>query len=193
MTHDWFASTSGDNTALADQVEGFNLVAFPPPASTGGVWLEEHRRIPVKPDGWAIGATNEHPVETMQYFDFWFTPEGSALANFGVEGQNSNMFDGKPTYTEEVLSSDRAVNSQMYVIGAQMYRGYPQDYEYELQWTNELAQEGIAPYEEGDDLTEQFLGVSFNPEEQAIYDRYWPLLQPTCWSASRRGSSARAT
>lgn len=177
LTHDWFASTSGYNAALADQVEGFNFIPFLPPASVAGVRMEEHRRIPIKPDGWAISFTNENPVETIKYFDFWFTEEGRTLANFGVEGKTWNMVDGEPVFTDEVLTSDQAVNSQMYLEGAQIFRGYPQDYSYEWQWTSQAAREGIELYAANDLLVDQFLGVAFNQEEQAIYDRYWPSLR----------------
>ncbi|MBV2361559.1 extracellular solute-binding protein [Thalassococcus sp. CAU 1522] len=176
-THDWFASTSGYNTALADKIEGFNFIPFLPPASANGVRMEEHRRIPIKPDGWAISYANEHPVETIKYFDFWFTPEGSLLANFGIEGVHYDMVDGEPIYKPEILESGRAVNSQMYEIGAQIYRGYPQDYRYEWQWTRESAREGIELYDQHDLLVDQFLGVAFNRDEQAVYDRYWPSIQ----------------
>lgn len=177
MTHDWFASTSGYNTSLADTVEGFNLVAMIPPASVSGVRIEEHRRIPVKPDGWAISYQNEHPVETVKYFDFWFTEEGRNLSNFGVEGIHWDMVDGEPIYREEILTNGRAVNSQMYEIGAQIQRGYWQDYRYEIQWTNEIALAGIELYSQGDYLVDQFLGVAFTPDEQSVYDRYWPSIR----------------
>lgn len=177
VTHDWFASTSGYNAALADSVPGFNFIPFLPPASANGVRMAEHRRIPIKPDGWAISFTNEHVVETIRYFDFWFSEEGRNLANFGVEGRTWNMVDGEPTFTEAVLTSDQAVNSQMYLEGAQIFRGYPQDYAYEWQWTSEAAREGIELYGQNDLLVEQFLGVAFNQEEQAVFDRFWPSIR----------------
>lgn len=176
-THDWFASTSGYNAALQDKIPGFDFIPFLPPASAKGVRMEEHRRIPVKPDGWAISYTNEHPVETIKYFDFFFTPEGSNLANFGVEGKTWDMVDGEPVYKPEVLNSDSPVNSQMYLEGAQIQRGYPQDYRYEWQWTSEAARKGIELYDANDLLIDQFLGVAFNQEEQTIYDKYWPSLR----------------
>lgn len=176
-THDWFASTSGYNAALADKIDGFNFIPFLPPASKAGVRMEEHRRIPIKPDGWAISYTNKHPVETIKYFDFFFSPEGSNLANFGVEGKTWDMVDGEPIYKPEVLNSDSPVNSQMYLEGAQIYRGYPQDYRYEWQWTSEAAREGIELYDTEDLLVDQFLGVAFNKEEQEVYDKYWPSLK----------------
>lgn len=171
-THDWFASTGGYNS-LSSEIEGFELKAMAPPASISGKRVEEHRRILVKPDGWAIGYTNEHPVETMKYFDFWFSEEGRRLANFGVEGEHYDMVDGEPIFKQEFLDAG-PVNRSLNQIGAQLQgRGYFQDYNYEIQWTNEFALEGIALYEQGDYLIPDFLGVSFTADEQQIYDRYW--------------------
>ena len=176
MTHDWFASTSGYNR-LSSEIEGFAFKAFAPPASPSGRRLAEHRRIPVKPDGWAMGFSNDHPVETIKYFDFWFTEEGRNLANFGVEGQQYEMVDGKPTFTQEFLDGG-PVNSQLYQVGGQLVaRGFPQDYNYEIQWTNEIALEGIALYDEGDYLIDQFLGVSMNAEEQQTFDKSWSSIR----------------
>ncbi|MDV7143216.1 extracellular solute-binding protein [Tropicimonas sp. TH_r6] len=173
-THDWFASTSGYNTTLQGSIDGFEFKAFAPPANVNGDRIEEHRRIPLKPDGWAIGGTNKNPVETIKYFDFWFTPEGRNLVNFGVEGEFWDMVDGKPQFKEEVLTNGRPMNSQLYEVGAQLHaRGYFQDYEYEKQWSNEYALEGIALYDEGDYLIDQFLGVAMNADEQKVYDKYF--------------------
>ena len=178
MTHDWFASTSGYNTTLAGEIEGFAFEAIAPPASISGVRMEEHRRIPIKPDGWAIGATNDHPVETIKYFDFWFTPEGRRLANFGVEGEQYTVVDGEAVFTEEFLTNGEPVNNQLYRVGSQLQaRGYFQDYKYEEQWSNEFALEGIALYDEGDYLVDQFLGVAFNAEEQRVYDRTFASIR----------------
>lgn len=176
-THDWFASTSGYNR-LSEDIDGFEFKAMPPPANVNGDRIAEHRRIPIKPDGWAITFENEHPVETIKYFDFWFTEEGRRLANFGVEGQQYEIVDGAPQFTDAVLNSDQPVNNQLYGVGAQLQgRGYFQDYAYEVQWSNPIALEGIALYEEGDYLIDQFLGVAFTAEEQRVYDRTWPSIR----------------
>jgi len=176
-THDWFASTSGYNR-LSSDIDGFAIKAMAPPASISGKRIEEHRRIPIKPDGWAIGGRNEHPVETIKYFDFWFSPEGRRLANFGVEGQQYTMVDGEPKFTEEFLTNGQPVNNQLYAVGSQLQaRGYFQDYNYEKQWSNEFALEGIKLYDEGDYLIDQFLGVAFNADEQKVYDRHWGAIR----------------
>jgi len=175
-THDWFASTSGYNR-LSAKIDGFELKAMAPPANVNGERFEEHRRIPIKPDGWAIGGTNKDPIATIKYFDFWFSPEGRRLVNFGIEGTQYDVVDGKAIFKEDFLNNG-PVNSQLYQIGAQLHaRGYFQDYNYEIQWSNEFALEGIALYDEGDYLIEQFLGVAFNTEEQAVYDKYWNSIQ----------------
>lgn len=175
-THDWFASTSGYNR-LSAEIPGFEFKAMAPPASISGKRIEEHRRTPIKPDGWAIGYSNKHPVETIKYFDFWFTPEGRRLANFGVEGQQYDMIDGKPIFKKEFLEQG-PVNRSLYQVGAQLQaRGYWQDYNYEKQWSNKFALEGIALYDKGDYLIDQFLGVAFNADEQKVYDKYWGSIR----------------
>jgi len=175
-THDWFASTGGYNR-LSSEIPGFEFKAFAPPASVSGKRIEEHRRILVKPDGWAIGSTNEHPIETIKYFDFYFTEEGRRLVNFGVEGEHYEMVDGEPKFTQAFLDQG-PVNRSAYQIGAQLHaRGWFQDYANELQWTNEFALEGIALYDQGDYLIPDFLGVSFTADEQKVYDRHWPSIR----------------
>jgi putative aldouronate transport system substrate-binding protein len=176
MTHDWFASTSGYNPKLRDKIEGFDLAVIEPPASISGVQMAEHRRIPVKPDGWAISHTNPDPVTTIKYFDFYFTPEGRRLANFGIEGTHYEVEDGEAIFTKEFMDAG-PVNSQLYQVGAQIQRGYPQDFKYEIQWTNPSAVKGIELYDAGDFLVEQFLGVAFNEEEQGVYDKKWSQIR----------------
>jgi len=84
--------------------------------------------------------------------------------------------EGKPQFKQELLTNGEPVNAQLWAVGAQVPRGYWMDYEYERQWTNQIALDGIAKYEACDCLKEEFLGVALNAEEKAIYDRYWPSL-----------------
>ena len=176
MTHDWFASTSGYNVTLKDKVPGFKFEAFVPPAGISGKRVEEHRRAKVKVEGWAMSFKNEHPVETMKYFDFYFTEEGRRLANFGKEGVHYDMIDGKPIFKDSVLNGDAPLNTVMWQNGAQIPRGFHQDYSYEAQWSNEFAMAGIAKYEAGDYLVEPFLGVALNAKEKAVFDKSWATI-----------------
>lgn len=174
MTHDWFASTSGYNVSLKDKVQGFQLVPFAPPASPKGRRMEENGRIAVKPDGWAISYANEHPVETIKYFDFVFSKKGRNLFNFGIEGVHWDMVNGEATYKPEVLASSTPVNAQMWEIGAQIPIGYHMDYGYERQWTNEIAAAGIDLYLKGDYIVPQFPGIAMSVKERKVFDKYWP-------------------
>jgi putative aldouronate transport system substrate-binding protein len=176
MTHDWFASTSTYNDALSPKIEGFALKPMLPPKTVSGQRFEDARRLRVQPVGWAISAANEHPVETIKYFDFWFSQQGRVLSNFGVEGLTYEMVDGKPQFKKEVLENKDPVNAQLWAVGAQVPRGYWMDYEYERQWTNKIALEGIDMYDKCNCLKDEFMGVSLNAEEKATFDRYWPSI-----------------
>lgn len=177
MTHDWFPSTALFNRTLQDKIKGFEFQAIVPPETVSGKRVAEHRRTIVKPDGWAIGFNNKNPVETIKYFDFWFSEEGRRLSNFGIEGVQYTMVDGEPVFTDQFLSSEQAVNSQLWDIGAQIpVRGYYQDYEYEIQWSEASALSGMELYDQGDYLIDEFLGIALNEIEQSIFDRYWDRI-----------------
>lgn len=176
LTYDWFGSTSSYNDSLKDKIPGFEFTAFLPPADINGKRYTEHRRIAVKPSGWAITSTSEHQVEAIKYFDFIFTEAGRRLYNFGVEGQHYDMVDGKPIFNDKVLKAGRPVNAVMWDAGAQIPIGFYQDFAYEVQWTNKFAQAGIDLYDTGDYLIDEFLGVAFSKKEKKTYDRYWPSI-----------------
>jgi putative aldouronate transport system substrate-binding protein len=161
---------------LAQRVPGLKFVAFPPPASVSGKRIEENRRARVRPDGWAITSANKHPIETIKLFDFYFSPEGKRLSNFGIEGQHYEMAGGVPRFKPEVLNAKKAVNTQMWEIGAQIPLGFPQDYAYEVQWTEPIAAAGIELYAKGNYLIDEFPGVSLAADERRKVDRKWPSI-----------------
>ena len=175
-THDWFASTSTFND-LSDEIDGFEFRVIAPPANVNGVRLEENRRPPVRSDGWAIGGMNKNPVETIKYFDFWFSPKGRRLVNFGIEGEQYDLINEEAVFRPDFLKK-KPVNDGLYELGAQLTaRGFFQDYRYEEQWLNEFAKEGIAMYEKGDYLIDDFLGVQFNEKEKTVYNKYWSPIR----------------
>ncbi len=177
MTYDWFASTASYNTSLKDKVAGLKFMAVEPPASPSGKRINENRRSRMRPDGWAMTVNNKHPVETIKLFDFYFSPQGRLLSNFGVAGVHYDMVDGKPRYKPEILNGKAPVNTQMWEIGAQIPIGFWQDYEYERQWTDQIALQGIDLYEKGNFLIDEFLGVSMTVEERQVFDRHMPNIQ----------------
>lgn len=176
MTRDWFASTATLNRTLANQNPGINLQPMAPPLGTDGKRIEEHSRTLLKPDGWAITTSNSYPVETIKYFDFFFDGVGRDLANFGIEGIQYDLVDGKPIFKEEILKGNKPVNNQLYEIGAQVPIGYRQNYEYEKQWTDELAMKGVNMYIENGYIIPEYLPPAMNEEEKKVYDTYWPTI-----------------
>lgn len=176
MTRDWFASTATLNRTLAKQNPGINLQPIAPPIGTDGKRIEENSRTLVKPDGWAITINNRNPIETIKYFDFFFDGAGRNLANFGIEGIHYDLVNGKPIFKEEILNGNKPVNNQLYEVGAQIPIGYHQNYDYEKQWTDELAMKGVDMYINNEYIIPEYLPPALNEEEKKIYDTHWPTI-----------------
>lgn len=172
-THDWFGSTAGYNDKLVDQVPGFNLQPIAPPMNTKGQIVEEFVRTPNKPDGWAIATQSKYKVEVMKYMNFWFTEEGRRLSNFGIEGVQYDMIDGKPIFKPEILNSSTNVLDQLWNIGAQIPKGFYQDFEYERQWLNPIAKKGIEMYMENGYLADAYPVLALTTDEKAAYDKVY--------------------
>lgn len=178
ITHDWFASTSSYNVSMADKVPGFKVVAMAPPADVNGKRFEEDSRKLSMPHGWAISYSTKHPVEAIKLFDYYFSPAGRRLNNFGVEGVSYTVKNGEAVFTDAVLKSTTPVNTQLKEqIGAQLPIGYHQDYRYEAQWTMEEGVKGRDMYVKGKYVIPQFPGVNMSKEERALYDKYWANLK----------------
>jgi putative aldouronate transport system substrate-binding protein len=177
MTHDWFASTAGYNDKLTDTIPDFKFYPFLPPADINGQIMEEHGRALVKPDGWAITSANNHAIETIKYFDFYFSELGRIISNFGVKGKTFDIFMAEPRFKKSVLNNDKSVLSQMMEIGAQIPIGFYQDYNYERQWTNPIAMHGIDAYAGREIIQQPFPGLTLSVDEKEIYDRYWPAIE----------------
>ncbi|MBB3112142.1 putative aldouronate transport system substrate-binding protein [Paenibacillus phyllosphaerae] len=168
-THDWFASTSNFNNSLKDQVPGLNLIPFAPPASSSGKVFEVGKRAKLTGFGWGISANSKHIEEAVKYFDFWWTEEGRRMFNFGIEDQSYKLVDGKPIFTEEVLSQPAVNGYLVEAYGAQLTKiGAWQDFSYEEQWTNEIALKGIKLYQDNNLISSDYTlpPLSFTQEEQ---------------------------
>lgn len=166
MTHDFFGSTGNYNNTLVDKIPDFLFKPMTPPENVDGKIVEPTCRAKARSFGWGISASNENKEETIKYFDFWFTEEGRRLMNFGIEGDTYTMVDGKPVFTDKVLKADKPAVDILRTMGAQTSIGFQQDYEYEKQWTNPIALEGINEYIDNGYIEEQFPAVKFTDEEQ---------------------------
>jgi putative aldouronate transport system substrate-binding protein len=52
---------------------------------------------------WAISSETKNPEEIFKFFDYLSTKEGQLLCEYGIEGENYTMVDGKPVLTEDTL------------------------------------------------------------------------------------------
>jgi putative aldouronate transport system substrate-binding protein len=177
FTYDWPASTASYNTTFVKTIPGFKVVGIKPVKdSTGKLWVE-NSRLQLRPDGWAITSRNKHAIETIKLFDFYFSPKGRLLSNFGVEGKTYSMKNGKPVFSDEVLKGKTPVLTQMWSVGAQIPIGFWQDYEYERQWTIPTAQSCVDVYTKGNWFVQPFYGVNMTKSEREVYDKYWPDIK----------------
>ena len=176
-THDWFASTAAYNNTVKESVPDIQFLPFLPPADVNGEVKEETSRVLLGNVGWGISSTNPHPVETIKYFDFWFTEEGRTLMNFGLEDVHYTMKDGKPVFKDEVLNGKTTVLKQLQEAGAQLEIGFQQDFAYEEQWMNPIAKEGTRMYLDGNILLPLFPNLTFTEEEQKVITQKWTAIQ----------------
>ena len=83
---DWFASTYAFNLSAPKLADGFHITAITPPANTNGTIKNYNTRPVLAGYGWGISKDNKYVAETMKYFDYWYTEEGSLLKTMGVKG-----------------------------------------------------------------------------------------------------------
>ena len=171
-THDWFTSTSSYNDKLKDSVPGINFAAIAPPADKNGKVWEDTTRTGAYV-GWGISSTNKHPEETIKYFDFWFTDFGRTLFNYGIEGQQYTLVDGKPVYTDKILNSTKSMTATWNENGINLYIGGWQDFNAERQFMSAEALEGMDLYTNNNYILDAFPQLSFSEEERkTISDKY---------------------
>lgn len=60
----------------------------------------------------AITTSNKRVTETVKMLDYAYSPEGSLLFNFGIEGTSYKMVNGNPTYTDVVMRDPQLPSAQ---------------------------------------------------------------------------------
>lgn len=165
LTNDWFASTASYNNTLKESIPGFDFSALLPPEYKGKRVTKNSR--PTYIGGWSISANAKDPVEIVKYFDYWYTPEGRNLWNFGVEGKEWVMKDGNPAFTDYVLKNPERKNPLAVIreSGAQFRLGMAQDVEYERQWATPEALEAVNLYSNNNAIAEPFPILKYTEEE----------------------------
>ncbi len=143
---DWFGSNADYNDKLAGEIEGFSFMPMAPVENQNGERIAHTART--ASPGWGVSSQCEDPVTAVKYMNFWFTEEGSALANFGIEGVTYTVEGDEKVYTDAIMNTDKTALAELRSYGVQYRIGMLQDFAYEEAWSNEISNEGVAMYEE---------------------------------------------
>lgn len=172
-TFDWIASTSVFNENLKDTINGFQFAVMAPPTTANGKKYISFIRSVTSTTGWAISQSNKHPDETMKYFDFWFTPEGERLQNYGIEGTDYTMVDGKPKFTDAILHGGKPVIDALQAEGAVCQGiGYPMTFDYEYQSMDPIGKTGADLYKQKNYINDSALPtLNLKEDEQKEYNK----------------------
>lgn len=159
-THDWFGSTAQFNDMLKDTVPGFNVQAIAPPNGKEYTLREE-----VLLQGAAISASSDKKEVAIRFLDYLFSEEGSRLMNFGLEGEQYEMKDGKPYFFDSVIHGEKTAINILQEVGACTAMPFRQDFWYEEQWLNDSAKAGVELYRDNGYLQPLFPTLSYTAEE----------------------------
>lgn len=145
FTNDW-PSAGTYNESLSKTIPNFDFSVMLPPEHKGN-----NKTFFARPNymgAWGITIAAKDPVTIVKYFDFWYSEEGRRLWNFGIEGEDYTMVDGKPQFTDKILKDPSGKNPVAAIreTGAQYRLGMFQDAEAEKQTSGEAALKAVDLY-----------------------------------------------
>lgn len=118
-TFDAPGSTSNMNRMLNEKIDGFNFEIMLHPEDIYGKRWDNTAFSAGNRGGWGISADNKKPIETIKYFDFWYTEEGKILNSMGVEGVSYVTENGERVFTDDFAKNpQKALNQTLTEIGA---------------------------------------------------------------------------
>lgn len=177
-TVDWVTSTGAYQEKYQEQIQGLDWEPILPPAGPDGVVRTQYSRANVSEWGWGISKTCKDPVAAIKLFDYMFSEEGQRTMNFGIEGLTYDMVDGKPQFNEATLTHEKGVAQYLQELGY-IQVAYPQDFEYERQFSSPLSLEGIDLYTEAAPFLQIVpnLGLGYTEEELKLISEKQPALK----------------
>lgn len=166
-TFDWFASTTSYNKdkTLKEKIPNFEFIPIAPPLYKGKRYAPDAR--PTQNGGWGITVAAKDPVALIKYFDYWFSPKGYELINWGIEGDTFERdAQGNKYFTDKVLKN--AKETPLEVLrdkGIQFRVGMIQDYEYEKAWGDVDAVKAMEWYTNEGFIVEPMPKLKYTVEE----------------------------
>lgn len=99
-----------NSAAQAGNTE-FNLVAAPYPVLNEGDYPEfGHNDNPLNNTIAVVNPKGQNLEAAIRFLDFGYGEAGTALFNYGKEGESFNWVDGYPTYTDAVLKPEGGIS-----------------------------------------------------------------------------------
>lgn len=184
MTHDW-ASAADYNGKLNSEIPGFEFSVMAPPADQNGVVKERTERFPGV--GWGISSSCKDPVSVIKFFDYLFTEEGSALMNWGIEGESYYVDEnGDKHFYDSILTGDMTPTGYLRSIGAIYRVGMNQDGGYEIASMNDYGKAALELYSEHEEwfrsdvpaYADGKLDMKYYPEDESQYQRIMSSIEP---------------
>lgn len=105
----WSGSASGWNTASTDENMEWGLAFLPKNEEYGTPWKWGSRQGGKSLNanmGIYVSAETEHPEYVVAMIDYQYSDEMVALMNWGVEGEDSTIVDGKRQFADKYMNSE---------------------------------------------------------------------------------------
>ncbi|WJH32675.1 extracellular solute-binding protein [Paenibacillus sp. CC-CFT747] len=93
------------NNPMLDTKVNDQYIGIAPLKGPHGDRLQLAAPVPRDFGAFAITSVNKHPEATMRWIDYFFGDEGSTLLRFGRQGENYELRDGIPYYTDAFLAT----------------------------------------------------------------------------------------
>lgn len=197
MTYDWISSTTSESLN-----EGVTVVMCPV-AEINGTWqyYNENTRA-IKPDGWSISssATEAEQDAALELFDFFFSEEGSDIANYGlpmdiVEGEYYIGPDGVEypllsDWTWEAANTFTSGDASTFLrdyVGAIMAVGFVKEIGMEYQTTGA---QGFASWEIVNNSNMVYSSYAGDETDNSNGSEYYSKMQPPAFSMTTRQTEA---
>lgn len=163
------AGTVNDWTRWADDPELLDAEAIANPLGSNGTntWKDELMGIGdmMGITGWCVTSTAEDPALVLQYFNYFFTDEGSMMGNYGVEGIGYEVNDGEVKLLGAITNSEYGINPGGAISINSMLNLVPH-YQYEKRLFSTLDEDAVEAYEIFNDPT--ITGEHYYPHAAAL-------------------------
>lgn len=105
MFYAWpFSGLGACNNEISKLDPNYKYISMLPVKGPHGDRYKERPQNMILPRT-VITKSNKYQKETIKYFDYLYSEEGIRLMNWGIEGRDYTLVDGKPQFTDFILKN----------------------------------------------------------------------------------------